>query len=428
MPKPTADVLLGLWETNHPYHRLLLRTENGQGRRPRPIAKRLDSGRNSREVRSRISLADGSQKEVTKALRAQVDLNDRQIGLTLLVLPTILDEVILGIDFLCAISATLICGQVCLQLAPPATRKVEPTPDTRATPTAATAQSPSTPGTPQSSQATEGGTKTVPKPAPRTHIKPNAPVRNTSPDPSGPPLSRNPSGDTAGTCITTDNRYGLQPQADAATAKEKNPFRRPSTSALLATTTVETHTRKPATSPGPGEPQRKIGVYQLPAQSDAASARKHNPFRSHCPHGHLATVAEDPTRLQVTEEPHAEETAHFLQEELQLFDELSGPTEIAEHTITLRENKPLKQRYYPKNPAMQSIINQQLDELLRDDRIEPSRSPHSAPLVLVRKKTGDMRMCVDYRQLNATRCVPTPTNQPHIGAATERPVHLNAGS
>jgi len=172
MPKPTADVLLGLWETKHPYHRLLPPDGKRPGSPPtsgargdplgappsldsplrlagrivanvaiegqpfsatidtgasrsfvsEAIAKRLDSGRNSREVRSRISLADGSQEEVTKALRAQVGLNDRPIGLTLLVLPTILDEVILGIDFLCAISATLICGQVYISCQPSRTQ------------------------------------------------------------------------------------------------------------------------------------------------------------------------------------------------------------------------------------------------------------------------------------------------------------------
>jgi len=46
---------------------------------------------------------------------------------------------------------------------------------------------------------------------------------------------------------------------------------------------------------------------------------------------------------------------------------------------------------------MQAVINQQVDELLRDGRIEPSKSPHSAPIVLVGKKTGDIRMCVEYR-------------------------------
>jgi len=67
----------------------------------------------------------------------------------------------------------------------------------------------------------------------------------------------------------------------------------------------------------------------------------------------------------------------------------------------MRDDKPIKQRYFTKNPAMQKIIDEQIDELLRNDCIEPSRSPHSAPIVLVGKKSGDMRLCVDFRQLNA---------------------------
>jgi len=45
---------------------------------------------------------------------------------------------------------------------------------------------------------------------------------------------------------------------------------------------------------------------------------------------------------------------------------------------------------------MQHVIDTQVDELLRAGAIEPSRSPHSAPIVLVKKKAGDLRMCVDY--------------------------------
>ncbi|TDG38275.1 hypothetical protein AWZ03_015303, partial [Drosophila navojoa] len=47
----------------------------------------------------------------------------------------------------------------------------------------------------------------------------------------------------------------------------------------------------------------------------------------------------------------------FLTEELDQFYDLKGTTHIAEHRITMKDDRPIKQRYYPKNPAMQKIIN-----------------------------------------------------------------------
>lgn len=95
------------------------------------------------------------------------------------------------------------------------------------------------------------------------------------------------------------------------------------------------------------------------------------------------------------------EIAEFLESELALFEQLSGVSNITELVIVMRDERPIKQRYFPKNPAMLKIINAQINDLLRDGKIEPSKSPHSAPVVLVGKKTGEMRMCVDFRQLNA---------------------------
>jgi len=51
---------------------------------------------------------------------------------------------------------------------------------------------------------------------------------------------------------------------------------------------------------GVSGPPRRIGKYQLLAQSDEEYAQRRNPFRSHCPHGHLATVGESPPESRVT--------------------------------------------------------------------------------------------------------------------------------
>jgi len=45
-------------------------------------------------------------------------------------------------------------------------------------------------------------------------------------------------------------------------------------------------------------------------------------------------------------------------------------------------------------------LKQQLEELLEKQFIRPSVSPWDAPVLLVKKKDGSMRLCMDYRQLN----------------------------
>ena len=46
-------------------------------------------------------------------------------------------------------------------------------------------------------------------------------------------------------------------------------------------------------------------------------------------------------------------------------------------------------------------LKKQLEELLAKGFIRPSVSPWGAPILFVKKKDGSVRMCIDYRQLNA---------------------------
>lgn len=79
----------------------------------------------------------------------------------------------------------------------------------------------------------------------------------------------------------------------------------------------------------------------------------------------------------------------------------SEGTDLVQHSIDTGDNKPIKQRYYPVSPAMQTIVNQELDKMIEEGIVERSTSPWSSPVVLVKKPNGQYRFCVDFRKLNA---------------------------
>lgn len=91
----------------------------------------------------------------------------------------------------------------------------------------------------------------------------------------------------------------------------------------------------------------------------------------------------------------------FLKKELPKFEACSGRTNLVEHRIKLKDKEPFKLRYYPRNPAMQKIINDEIDRMLSEGVIRPSHSPYSSPMVLVRKPSGKFRLCLDMRRLNS---------------------------
>nr|KYP62982.1 Transposon Ty3-G Gag-Pol polyprotein [Cajanus cajan] len=55
---------------------------------------------------------------------------------------------------------------------------------------------------------------------------------------------------------------------------------------------------------------------------------------------------------------------------------------------------------YRMAPAEFFELKKQIEELLEKQMIRPSVSPWGAPVLLVKKKDGGVRLCVDYRQLN----------------------------
>ena len=115
--------------------------------------------------------------------------------------------------------------------------------------------------------------------------------------------------------------------------------------------------------------------------------------------------------IRVEADPQPASTAQTLPEIFALISKYSSlfhphtnlpPSRPTDHSITLLPNatlvnaKPYKYPYYQKQE-----IEDQVAAMLAKGFIQPSSSPFSLLVLLVKKKDGTWRFCVDYRALNA---------------------------
>ena len=70
-------------------------------------------------------------------------------------------------------------------------------------------------------------------------------------------------------------------------------------------------------------------------------------------------------------------------------------------TIDTGDAAPIKQPLGRMLFAARQEVAEQLRKMQSQGVIQPSTSPWSSPVVLVRKKDGSLRFCIDYRGLNA---------------------------
>ena len=107
--------------------------------------------------------------------------------------------------------------------------------------------------------------------------------------------------------------------------------------------------------------------------------------------------------VQISESLTAEQQADVtrLLEELQcIFTDMPGTTHLAEHKIELTTKSPIRVRPYPIPYAKRQEVEKEVQTMLMADVIEPALSDYNSPIVLVKKKDGTNRFCVDYRRIN----------------------------
>lgn len=92
----------------------------------------------------------------------------------------------------------------------------------------------------------------------------------------------------------------------------------------------------------------------------------------------------------------------MLSKHAKMWDRTIGVIRATEHAIHVPEGAaPIRAQPYRTGAFKRQIIADQVNKMLRMKVIRPSHSDWASPVVIVPKKNGKARFCVDYRRLNA---------------------------
>lgn len=102
----------------------------------------------------------------------------------------------------------------------------------------------------------------------------------------------------------------------------------------------------------------------------------------------------------ITDTQH-EQLNKLLQNNCHVFNTKSEPTKLIEHIIKTVDEKPISVPPYRLSPPRKETLQHEIKAMLAEGIIQPSTSPWAAPVVMIPKANGSVRVCVDYRRLNA---------------------------
>ena len=83
-----------------------------------------------------------------------------------------------------------------------------------------------------------------------------------------------------------------------------------------------------------------------------------------------------------------------------VFTDKPGTTNLAEHKIEMVTDDPVRVKPYPIPYSLREELKQDIEQMLDMGVIRKSDSSYSSPIVIVRKKDGSNRICIDFRRVN----------------------------
>ena len=124
---------------------------------------------------------------------------------------------------------------------------------------------------------------------------------------------------------------------------------------------------------------------------------------------HKTNIPRDVKGIEHLEQTQRDQLLRLVTNYSDVFSDTPGVATLPAYDLDTGQTTPICRK--PYRPALQwkPKIEQELQNLLDAGIIRPSSSPWSSPIMAVPKKTGDVRICIDFRAINQ---ITTPDNYP----------------